>query len=63
MEYGVNMPKITKRESTQTSFNFKIEKEVLKQLTEVAKKEDRTVASIIRIAINEYLKNILTNKK
>ena len=57
------MPKITKRESTQTSFNFKIEKEVLKQLTEVAKKEDRTVASIIRIAINEYLKNILTNKK
>ena len=58
------MPKINKKEPTQTSFNFKIEKEVLYQLTEVAKKEDRTVASIIRIAINEYLKkNILTNKK
>ena len=59
MEYGVNMPKITKKEPTQTSFNFKIEKEVLKQLNDVAKKEDRTVASIIRIAINEYLKKYL----
>ena len=57
------MPKITKKEPTQTSFNFKIEKEVLYQLTEVAKKEDRTVASIIRIAINEYLKKYLTNEK
>lgn len=53
------MPKITKKEPTQTSFNFKIEKEVLKQLNDVAKKEDRTVASIIRIAINEYLKKYL----
>lgn len=53
------MPKITKKESIQTSFNFKIDKEILKQLTEVAKKEDRTIASIIRLAINEYLKKYI----
>ena len=57
------MPKITKKESIQTSFNFKIDKEILKQLTEVAKKEDRTIASIIRLAINEYLKKYIDKWK
>ena len=49
-------------EKKYTSFNFRIENSVLKKLEEVAKKEDRTIASLIRIAINELIekyKNIL----
>ena len=45
-----------------TSFNFRIENPVLKKLEKIAKKEDRTIASLIRIAINELIekhKNIL----
>ena len=45
-----------------TSFNFRIENSTLKKLEEIAKKEDRTIASLIRIAINELIekyKNIL----
>lgn len=38
-----------------TSFNFRIENSVLKKLEEIAKKEDRTIASLIRIAINELI--------
>ena len=38
-----------------TSFNFRIENTTLKKLEEVAKKEDRTIASLIRIAINELI--------
>lgn len=40
-----------------TSFNFRIENSILKKLEEVAKKEDRTIASLIRIAINELIEN------
>ena len=50
-------------EKKYTSFNFRVENTTLKQLTELAEKEDRTVASLIRIIINEYLKKSLTNKK
>ena len=45
-----------------TSFNFRIENPILKKLEEIAKKEDRTIASLIRISINELIekyKNIL----
>ena len=38
-----------------TSFNFRVEKSTLKQLKEIAKKEDRTAASLIRIAINDLI--------
>ena len=38
-----------------TNFNFRIENSILKKLKEVAKKEYRTIASLIRIAINELL--------
>lgn len=47
-----------------TSFNFRIENSTLKKLEEIAKKEDRTEASLIRIAINELIekyKKILDN--
>lgn len=38
-----------------TSFNFRIENSTLKKLEEIAKKEDRTIASLIRIAINDLI--------
>ena len=38
-----------------TSFNFRVEKSTLKKLEEIAKKEDRTIASLIRIAINDLI--------
>lgn len=47
-----------------TSFNFRIENSTLKKLEEIAKKEDRTIASLIRIAINDLIekyKKILDN--
>lgn len=47
-----------------TSFNFRIENSTLKKLQEIAKKEDRTAASLIRIAINDLIekyKKILDN--
>lgn len=55
------MPKVfdkKKEKSDDTPFNFKINKEVLAKLKELADQEDRTVASIIRIAISEYLKGV-----
>ncbi len=55
------MPKVfdkKKEKSDDTPFNFKINKEVLAKLKELAEQEDRTVASIIRIAISEYLKGV-----
>lgn len=64
-----------KKTKDYTSFNFRIENSILKKLEEIAKKEDRTMASLIRMAINEliesykkvdkplYLKKYLTNKK
>lgn len=39
------------------TFNFRVEKSTLKQLKEIAKKEDRTIASLIRKAINELIEN------
>lgn len=47
-----------------TNFNFRIENSILKKLEEIAKKEDRTIASLVRIAINELIekyKKILDN--
>lgn len=47
-----------------TSFNFRIEKSTLKKLEEIAEKEDRTTASLIRMAINDLIekyKKILDN--
>lgn len=38
-----------------TSFNFRIENSILKKLEEIAKKEDRTIASLVRIAINDLI--------
>lgn len=38
-----------------TSFNFRIEKLTLKKLEEIAEKEDRTTASLIRLAINDLI--------
>lgn len=45
-------------EDTKQGFVFKIDKEDLEILKTLAKKEDRTVASTIRMIIKEYLKNI-----
>lgn len=54
-----NKPKI----KDYTSFNFRIENSILKKLEEIAKKEDRTTASLIRLAINNLLEKYLTNKE
>lgn len=42
-------------EKKYVSFNFRIEKSTLKKLEEIAEKDDRTTASLIRIAINELI--------
>ena len=44
-----------KKENNYISFNFRIENSILKQLEQLAINQDRTIASLIRIAINQYL--------
>lgn len=60
---GKNMNNKSKTKD-YTSFNFRIENLTLKKLEEIAKKEDRTIASLVRIAINDLIekyKKILDN--